>query len=163
MLLTIVNTMSVLFFSLYAYIFTNYYIWKCTQTMLTLLQHCQQQSTSCLFFLPFSLWLSTYVCINCHIRKYAQTTWTVHHHCQQQCLSIYSFSSFYPWLCNYICTNYHNSSAIPFWSIPGTVLVKLLEYQNSVTGVKFWLVNSSGMTPEFAGMTGIWQEQVGCH
>ena len=49
-LLTIVHTMSILFFWSYDYIFTNYHIWKCAQTMLTLLQHCQQQSTSCLFF-----------------------------------------------------------------------------------------------------------------
>ena len=108
MLLTIVNTMSILFFWSYGYIFTNYHIWKCAQTMLTLLQHCQQQSASCLFFfLPFFPWFSSYVCINCHIRKCAQTTWTVHQHCQQQYLSVYSFSLFFPWLCDYICANYH--------------------------------------------------------
>ena len=52
-LLTIVNTMSILFFWSYGYICAIYHIWKCTQTMLTLLQHCQQQSTSCLFFFCF--------------------------------------------------------------------------------------------------------------
>ena len=34
-----------------------------------------------------------------------------------------------------------DSSAIPLQSIPGTVPVKLPEHQNSVAGVKFWLVN----------------------
>ena len=37
-----VNTMSILFFWSYGYIFTNNHIWKCPQTMLTLLQHYQQ-------------------------------------------------------------------------------------------------------------------------
>ena len=52
-----------------------------------------------------------------------------------------------------------NSSAT-FWSIPGTVPVKLPEYQNSVAGAKFWLVKSTEMAPESAGMTRIWQEYV---
>ena len=43
------------------------------------------------------------------------------------------------------------SSAIPFRSILGTVLVK------------FWLVNSTGMALESAGMTGIQHEYVGYH
>ena len=51
-LLTIVDTMSILFFWSYGYIFTNYHIWKCAQTMLTLLQHCEQHSTSCPFLFP---------------------------------------------------------------------------------------------------------------
>ena len=56
-----------------------------------------------------------------------------------------------------------DSSAIPFQSIPGTIPLKLPEYQNSVAGVKFWLVNSTGMALEFTRMTGIWQEYVGHH
>ena len=53
-----------------------------------------------------------------------------------------------------------DSSAILFQSIPGTVLVKLPEYQNSVAGVRFWLVNSAGMALESTGMSGILQEYV---
>ena len=58
-LLTIVNTMSILFFWSYGYIFTNYHIWKCAETMLTLLRHYQQQSASCLFF--FCLFLPDFL------------------------------------------------------------------------------------------------------
>ena len=50
-----------------------------------------------------------------------------------------------------------------FQSNPGTIPLKLPEYQNSVAGVKFWLVNSTGMALEFTRMTGIWQEYVGHH
>ena len=75
-LLTIVNTMSILFFWSYGYIFSNYHIWKCAQTMLTLLQLSTTVCIMSILFLPFFPWFSSYVCINCHIRKCAQTTWT---------------------------------------------------------------------------------------
>ena len=86
----------------------------------------------------------------------------------------YIFSNFFPIFSseitkiaifgNFECSFWSlDSSAIPFQSIPGTVPVKLPEYQNSVAGVKFWLANSTGMVPESAGMTGIQQEYVGNH
>ena len=49
-LLPILNTISLLFLCLFGYIFTNYHIWKCAQTMWTVPQHCQQL---CLFFFLF--------------------------------------------------------------------------------------------------------------
>ena len=101
-LLRIVNTMSILFFWSYGYIFTNYHIWKFTQTMLTLLQHCQQQSTSCLLF--FCLFSPDFLAIfaiiailgNAH-RPHEQCTHIVNNSIQVSIL----FLCFSPtlWLC----------------------------------------------------------------
>ena len=105
-LLTIVNTMSILFFWSYGYIFANYHIWKCAQTMLTLLQHCQQQSTSCLFFFclfpPEFLAMFALIAIlgNAHRPLTSAPTLST---TISKCLLF----SFFRWLCDYICGNYH--------------------------------------------------------
>ena len=62
--------------------------------MLTLPQHYQQQSTSCLFyfclFLPDLLAIVTLVAIFGNAHRPHE-----HQHCQQQCLSVYAFSLFF--------------------------------------------------------------------
>ena len=107
-LLTIVNTMSILFFWSYGYIFTNYYIWKCAQTMLTLLQNCQQQSTSCLFF--FCLFLHDFLAMFALVAIF----WNVHRPClhysnivNNSLHYVYSFFLFLFWFLGYICITYH--------------------------------------------------------
>ena len=96
-LLTIVNTMSILFFWSYGYIFTNLpYLEMRTDHVNTTPTLSITVYIMSILFLPFFPWFSSYVCINCHIRKCTQTTWTVHQHCQQQCLSVYSFYLFSP-------------------------------------------------------------------
>ena len=71
------------FFWFSEYIYINYHIKKCAQTMCT---HCTSTWSASThhvssFFLTFC-WFSHNLCINYHIRKYAQTLWTVpqHHH-----------------------------------------------------------------------------------
>ena len=55
------------------YICINYHIRKCTQTVWTIPQHCQQLSIACLFFSSEYFWFSHYIYITYHIRKCAQT------------------------------------------------------------------------------------------
>ena len=166
-----VYIMSILFFSFFFLIFWLYfhylpYFEMCTDHVnSTPTLSTTVYTTSVLFFSFFPDFLTVVMSIT--------ILGNAHRPCKQLS-NITTPSLFFSWIFSYFFhLKWQNlpylaifsvySSAIPFRSIPGTVLVKLLEYQNSVAGVKFWLVNSTGMAPESAGMTRIWQEYVGHH